>query len=260
MSAGITGLDSLTGLSAEFEKRVNTLATKMLGVLREELDKSVEDIWNDIAKDQETMITQFFNEAVTSFYEDLPQEEITYQRAGDTASKSGGLYNALVLPRGEHGLIEYDTMGTNDYSNLFDGSRMTINIHPKRTTIESERGLRQTLFAQAFYGGWHGGASKISQGKAEQWGDHPAPGTPYYRAPGLVRSKHGGMTWHRFGKWGERAKKSDTAPYELFYENMIAYDASLQERYQKMADIRASEAVNRAASKLPTIYADIFGN
>ena len=250
MRENTTGAELFDDLSDEFDKGIHMLASKMYDVLWEELEKSIDDIWMDIAKDQEQTITLFFNDAVTGFYSDLPDEEISYKRAGDTRSQSGGLYEALVLPRDEDGLINYD-FENHDYSNLFDGTQMAINVHPKRKTIRDERGLRKALFDQAFYEGWHGGAKKIAQSKIEKWGEHPNVGVPHYRKPGLVRSARGGAKWHLFGAWGERA--------ELFYKNMVAYDNSLQMRYQGFADKRANEAVERAAKRLPDVMAEIFG-
>ena len=72
------------------------------------------------------------------------------------------------------------------------------------------------MFHQAFDEGWHGGAKTIAAEKVETWGTHPKPGVPYYRRPGWVTYPNGDTKWHKYGKWGKRAKKMRTAPRKLF--------------------------------------------
>lgn len=253
-----TGLEPLMDYLSDFNNKVNTFAIRIRDVLTKELEESVEELYEDIAKDQREQITSYFNQAVTKFYTDLPESDIGYRRAGNTESQRGGLYEALVLTEGEHGLIEYDN---SDYTSLFDGSRMTITVSNNRNGFDNEPALKEALFQQAFMEGWHGGAKKINEAKADRWGQHPSTGTPYYRAPGLIRSTNGGMVWHRFGKWGARAKRSSVAPYNYFVSKMTIYDneANLQARYQAMANIRVKESVERTEKKIPTIHREVFG-
>ena len=253
-----TGLETLMDFLSDFNNKVNTFAVRIRDVLTEELEESIENLYEDIAKDQREQITLYFNEAVTNFYTDLPDSEIGYKRSGNIETQRGGLYEALTLTEGEHGLIEYDS---SDYTSLFDGSRMTITVSDKRSGFDNESALKKVLFDQAFMEGWHGGAKKINEGKADRWGQHPSTGTPYYRAPGFAKSPHGGMVWHKYGKWGKRANKSSTIPYDYFVSKMAIYDneANLQTRYQAMANIRVKEATDRTEKKIPTIHKEVFG-
>lgn len=102
---------------------------------------------------------------------------------------------------------------TTNYDEFF-----SANLDGTMHTSMREGGLdsAEFLFHQAFDEGWHGGAKSIDAEKAEIWGAHPKPGTPYYRKPGRVTYPDGETKWHKYGKWGKRANKMRPAPRKLF--------------------------------------------
>lgn len=68
------------------------------------------------------------------------------------------------------------------------------------------------LYEQVFEKGWHGGADHISSEKEAMWGVHPAPETPYTRAP-----------LNYWKRWFDKAEIADPPPEENAYIHFNHY-------------------------------------
>lgn len=111
-------------------------------------------------------IREIFNKAVTEFYNDYTPRR--YDRRGDTSSKTGGLYDLLVVKIDGSGL---------KLSGEFDESAILF----RNARLASGVGAENGLYDQVFRHGWHGGSPRGLL--------HPNPSdtndgaTPYWRYP-----------------------------------------------------------------------------
>ena len=243
----------INNLVNEITDKLHRLADRTLQALNEETAKAMTEANKEFGLYQQQKIEQIFDEAVTRFYNDyLPSQ---YVRSGSTSELSGGLYDVLNMPLDESGIVVY-----NKYEELLDGSKMSIQVNPsRRAAIYDIDGLRMALFEQTFMEGWHGGAKTISSRKSDKWGAHPAPGTPYYRAPGRIRTENGGSKWHRWGKWGKRATRT-TAPFTIFSKNLSAAEgAEIFEKFKEISQRHNDTAVQKVQSDIPKFKAEIYG-
>lgn len=227
-------IDSLVD---EMRTNLRRLADRTLDALNEETSKAMEDANHEFGAYQQMFIEQIFRNAVDAFYDAYSPK--SYQR-------TGGLYDVLDLKLDDSGMV---VMGANgDYRSLFNET----NFHSDRSG--------GNLFEKVFIDGYHGGAESISGGKADVWGAHPSPGIPYYRAPGLVR--YSGETrkrWHRYGRWGSRAIRTES-PYKIIARNLSAAEATeMFSKFKEISQKHNDAAVEKVRQNIPKFHAEIYG-
>lgn len=94
---------------------------------------------------------------------------------------------------------------------------ITINYSPRFTTVR-HRAPKSYIFDIVFMQGYHGGATDISASKIQKWGEHPDPGTPYWRTP-----------HPEYTSWGIPAKQ-DESPRNRIRDALNEYqNGKLQE-------------------------------
>jgi len=165
--------------------------------LFEESDKAA---LRDIGAYQKKEITRVFNECVQEFYDNYPPH--SYVRKGE-------LFDVLDIDSYRSSSGTYSITKTTD---PFDTHAIS-----GREGSEDARGVSEYLYDIVFKKGWHGGADKVSPQKAEQWGEHPNTGAPFWRKPGFATDPESGEKyWHPFGEWHIQADKAKTSPYDAF--------------------------------------------
>lgn len=184
----------------QIEGMVHTIIAPAMETIAEQ---AVEDGGKDFLNIANEKLHDLYKAAVDNFY--LDYKPTFYKRAGDTASKTGGLYDLLIINNSDDG-FDYD----------FDSS-----------SIPDRSGDTDTLFVQVFQLGWHGGADRGAK--------HPQPGVPYWRKP---PAKPG--IKYPYRNWGRPADIANEAPYAAFirlkeeYENGEAlndYISCIQSRW-----------------------------
>lgn len=188
-------------------------------IVKEENAEAFANAWKDFGQYQRQIITEIFNRAVNQFYADYKPIPGGYER-------QYGLRDVLD--------IAYDYRGTvitgHDNRLLFDENEM----HGDRRGGD--------LFNKVFIEGWHGGAEDSRNG------DHPDPGTPYYRTP---------VGSYRY--WGGKAVKTES-PYHIINEalevgekpNIRAALISIFNKHLRLAN-------NRIAKRVDALKQEIFG-
>lgn len=149
-------------------------------------------------------LPDYFEGAIQTFYKG-------YKPKDDGYIRNYSLYQLL-------------NVGTNDdeYNSAyieFDSRKMT----PFRSGYSGKDGL----YTQVFLKGWHGGADHISPSKAEKWGAHPNPGTPYWRTP-RIESQNTGAIY--YPHWGEEAEVAEMSPFEDFRQRVEEFRLTTAQR------------------------------
>lgn len=165
-----------------YEAYMEKLKRKAKAAVKQAMDQT----WRDFLPAMREHIRLLFNETIDAFYADYVP--IIYER-------TGSLYDIL-------------------YTRLDNGGReLTVGFDPTRmTSFRDGYDGEDGLYDQVFRHGWHGGADKISDEKAEQYGAHPEPGTPYWREPIPF-----------YTRWGGRAAVAGTAPLDDFKARLEEY-------------------------------------
>ncbi len=228
--------DQITSVCDGILDTIHKLAAETLEELNEETHKACKNAYAEFGTYQQTRVTDIFNNAVDAFYSSYTPKE--YER-------TYGLYNVLDIKKDDSGRVILDDP---DYMTLFD-----------RTKLHNDRS-GNSLFDKVFMEGFHGGAESIAAGKSEIWGVHPAVGTPYYRRGGWV--KYSNVTkkkWHKYGKWGVKAVKTES-PYNMVISDL---DKSVQSdminAFKEISQKHNDEAVARVQQILAKKYHEIFG-
>ena len=221
-------------------------ADKTLELMNTEVSSAMEDAYSKFGRYQQQAIQKIFDDAVTKFYNAYTPHTEGYEREGNTATKSGGLYDVLDMQTGDYGMV---ITGDPPYDELYDGWGM-----------HEDRQGGHSLFDLVFKEGWHGGARSISVKKEEIWGSHPEPGKAYYRKGGWVKYPgSSGKKWHKYGKWGRRAFKSKSA-YAMVSEDLQRSEAGeIYDEFKRISDRHNDEAMKRVYAKLPELKAQIMG-
>ncbi len=236
-------------IADEISMNTKQLVDELLKAVNEELDEADKNTYTEYAAIESKKIKEIFDNAVTEFYNDYPNPK--YKRRGDPGSKSGGLYDVFDsnYAKDEYGI--FDDESDPWFNTLFNGASLLGD--PERD-YDGE-----PLFQKVFMEGWHGGAESIAKGKTRMWRPHPSPGTPYYRARGLVHYPRGIVKWHKYGKWGLKAKKSE-APYETFKKAFrTANDGELEQEFIRLDDKNFELAMERFQRRQEEIEDRIFG-
>lgn len=202
--------------------------------------KTIKKMKKHIGEYKTQEIERIFNDSVTEFYDAYPP--LYYQRKGNTSSKTGGLYDVLKIRTDEDGMVI-----ANDYIDLFDPNSM----HKDRKGND--------LFTKVFMEGWHGGAENIHR-HADIWGQHPSPGTPYYRTGGFVKWFSGSnrYVWRRYGKWGRKAKQTKS-PYILITAELDrAQEHEMKQEVEKIVQEDFSELAKNMTQKALQIEKEVF--
>lgn len=216
----------------DFYNKLNILANRVLSEMNKASIATVEKTYEEFGLYQRDKIGQIFNDAVATFYASYTPTQ--YKRTFD-------LYNVLNISYDRYGRVAYDEL-----TDLLDPSRM----HTDRKGGD--------LFQKVFMEGWHGGAENISTG-ADMWGDHPSPGIPYYRKPGLVTSPNGNKKWHRWGKWGRKSVQT-VAPATIMYNKLLSAEhGDLHSKLIEIVNKHNGEAMQKIHQEvIPRLRTEIF--
>lgn len=192
---------------------------------------------------QQEKVRDLFNDVVTTFYSSYTPSK--YTRQGDVGSKTGGLYEILDIQTDADGQV----IGTAPmYDELYNPAKM----HPNRSGGDN---LYQTVFVE----GYHGGASSIGS-NADVWGEHPSPGTPYWRTGGFVKYSDSGVRkYHKYGKWGRRAVRS-ASPRSLMGSAMLGAEAEMDNKFYEIAS-KYNDAMRQDIEQnvIPSVGRAVFG-
>ena len=173
---------------------------------RERTEKIGARVKEDLTKIVANDAKQVFDEAVEKFYADYKPK--IYERPSDEG----------------HGL--YDLYGVEIEGDKFNISVDSDNLtyDPNRVDAVDDQSLfKEYLFEETWNQGYHGGADKISEKKAEKLGAHPHPGTPWYRTP-----------HPSYWSWKENgAAKRTKSPDKMIKEMLKNYP---REKYQEIAE------------------------
>lgn len=190
---------------------------------------------SDIAMYQKNELTKVFNACVEDFYDSYAPK--SYRRKGE-------LFDVLDL----------DTFANSDGTYEITEDFEPFNKHAisGRDGSEDPYGIREYLYEIVFQKGWHGGADKISPAKAEIWGEHPSPETPYWRKPGFITDKETGERfWHSWGAWHINAEPS-SSPYDKFKKELKkggkldqSEGSVMYDRYGKIVDMHSNPVLDK---------------
>lgn len=223
-------------LAAEMKSKIYQLRDKTLDALNKETAKAVDSAMKEFGVYQQQKITQIFNSAVQEFYDAYTPKEY---------NRTYGLYDVLDLKTDSRGMV---ITSANGYLDLFDSS----SLHGDRSGGD--------LFQKVFMEGWHGGAESIASGKAAVWGNHPSPGTPYYRRSGFVTYPNStAKRWHKYGKWGRVAVRTKS-PYKIIEERLSAAEqAEMFSKFDEVVRKHNDRAVEKVKQSIKTFQTEIYG-
>jgi hypothetical protein len=210
---------------------------KVLAMFQKHVNKTVPQMYKEIGEYQRSKITEMFNNAVSRFYNAY---------APKSYPRTLSLYNLLSIQQDENGTAQF-------------GCVMDL-IDP--TQIHKDRHGGDSLFDTVFMEGWHGGSKYIDPDKAEIWGVHPNPGTPYYRRPGKIRrSKSGKAEWHGFGRWFPKSKpaKQSDAPYKMFRDSLFGENDEMIRTFREIVNRIWQEEVVLIQKDVDKISKEIYG-
>lgn len=226
--------NNINNLLDDIMNNLHKAADIVLERLNDETNVAVDKAYKEYGAYQRRKVEQIFRDAVLTFYDAYDPQYYT--------SRQYGLYELLDPSIDTDGMIHIG----DDYLTLFNADKM----HPDRSGGDS-------LFQTVFIEGYHGGAKNISSNKSEVWGAHPSPGTPYYRRSGKVTYPNGVKKWHKYGKWGRPAVKTDSA-YNIFSTNLrIAEDTEMYEMFSEIAHRHNDEAFNKVCDEIPDIMREL---
>ncbi len=203
-------INKIVKWAQDCEKKIPGIKKKMeenrLAVKKEE-----EEAWDkELGEAQRELYKEAYYTAIDIFYNNYDPEyygrTFSLYRAWNPQFESTGLILGTVDDESGLPSIDYDEF----LKKNVDG-KLTNPVRKNDDFIYDDS-LADLLFYQAFNEGWHGGAKKIDSEKADIWGPHPSPGTPYYRKPGWITTEDGEAIFHFWGKWGKRARKMRMPP------------------------------------------------
>ena len=221
----------------EIERGFDIVLERVTKLAQKEVNSAIEKIYKEFGVYQQERIQQIFTKAIDDFYSDYSPTVYKRQKS---------LYGLLNIPTNGYGMFQSNDP---DYMDMYDESAMT----------KDRRG--GSLFHTVFELGYHGGAMSIDPGKADVWGVHPAPGTPYYRKRGIVQYPNGVRKWHRYGKWGRRAVLS-VSPAKVIAQTVASEDSDSGKWDIKFEEITLKNIDAAKASILDgvsKIYTEVFG-
>lgn len=223
---------------------MDNLLQKLLGLQRyiketaaEEIQSANEAIYKEYGKSEQAMIEKLFKKSVAEWYSSYSPS--VYRR-------TRGLYDVLkpVDERSdEYGMAITEATG---YTDLFDPER----LHEDRNG--------NSLFEKVFMQGWHGGAEDIDGSKADKWGRHPSPGTPYYRRGGMVPLGNGRVIWHKYGRWGRQAIQTESPASRFAKKFGLADTGELDTLFHEIEDKHLDLAEERIQEKVDQYIGEIF--
>lgn len=213
----------------------------MLDAINKETQAALKDAHIEFGQYQKAFMQEEFNKAVRDFYDAYDPKYYKEQRRGS-------LYEIFDAKIGPDGMV-YDE--TEDYSDS--------SLYDSDSPFLVDRN-NESLFDKVFKQGWHGGAEKISADKADIWGAHPNPGTPYYRRPGKVLYPgEVRKRFHRYGRWGKMAIKT-TPPYELFRDSMLRQEGGVVfDTYKEIVHKHNDKAVEKFYKEIiPRVTKEVY--
>ena len=223
-----------------FKKAVRAEEAKQVAEIKEKLAK-------DMAKKQDAVYEKLFKKVIKNYY--AAYDPKFYKRLA--GNNSGGLFEVLDLPDDE--TTDRSTVGV---MSLVDGGQMSISKYEDGGFVSEQAPAE--LFRTTFELGYHGGATKIKKGKAKVWGEHPSPGTPFWRKGGVVTAKNGKKIRHRWARWHVAAFQSE-APKDLF-ESAIqeAEDSEIQTYFIKTGTKYCQEVEKNIAAYATKLAQETF--
>lgn len=221
---------NVDAIISDFYAKCQLVGERILKLMDEETHKAVEEAYREFGDYQSQKIRQIFTDAVDRFYS--AYHPMLYER-------TGSLYDVLNLRKNSEGMAILDPP---HFDRLFDPSAMSPFLY-------------ETVFKE----GWHGGAKSIASGKADVWGAHPSPGTPYYRRGGWVKYPNSSKKkWHRYGKWGRVAKHSK-APYVMISDELQdTMGGEMFSVFKELVHKHNEDAMEIVRSRIPSIQAEVF--
>lgn len=185
-------------------------------IVKEENTEAFADAWEDFGQYQRQIITEIFNRAVNQFYAEYTPKFYDRQY---------GLRDVLDIAYDHRGVV----ITGHDNRLLFDENEM----HGDRKGGD--------LFNKVFIEGWHGGA------ESSRNGDHPEPGTPYYRKP---------VGSYRY--WGGKAEKTES-PYHIINEALeVGEKPNIRAALISIFNKHLRWANNRIAKRVDVLKQEIF--
>lgn len=216
---------------------LNTLISEC----NKDLDSADKDAKREFGEWQKDHLRRVFNKSVTEFYSKYKPKG--YNRRGDTSSETGGLYDLFELSGLDSDGVIMDFQ--DDYSELYNQARM----HSGRKGYD---GLYQLVFVE----GYHGGSKSIADSKVDDWGAHPEPDVPHYRARGFAKKYH---RFYKYARWGRRAEQS-TPPKELVEENMSEFFPEMDEKWKSIKkEYEDKKFEEFLSTKAQDLINDFFG-
>lgn len=103
------------------------------------------------------------------------------------------------------------------------GNGVYVIDYDSKYTFAKHRAENEYIFDLVFMEGWHGGAPDIDESKVEIWGEHPSPGTPYWRRPPRPWEDDEGYQHPPYTEWGREAKQ-DEPPIERIDKAIDSYE------------------------------------
>lgn len=175
------------------DSAVNAFYKKYFQRMQDSVDKQAkaakEEAWKEWCTYVKSKIEELAKGVADDFYADYQPE--FYERRGS-------LYRVLQIK------IEDN------------GATLTGSFDEQALTFRNGYGGEDGLYDQVFRKGWHGGAGSIDPNKAAVMGEHPSPGTPYWRKPySPPGSKKTG-----YYRWGRPADMAPIPPLELFNQRL----------------------------------------
>lgn len=175
---------------------------KQLAQLRKDLKEVADNtkkIKKDVAKEMANQVYEdldsIFTACIDKFYADY--DPMFYRR-------EGSLYQTYQLTN-RNGVISH-SFGPQYMPQAYEHSHRVSN---------------QYIYDQMFLKGYHGGAHTIAPDKAEEWGEHPKDGTPWYRTPHPSRGVK-----NPYSRWSNRSGAiQSTPPADNIREQLKQYAA-----------------------------------
>lgn len=224
-------LDDVRDLIKEIEAKAYLIKERAEEYAEKETKAAMKQADVEFGAYQQARIRDIFNDAVDSFYQSY---------SPSFYGRRNSLYDMLQLHTDDSGMVISGLVEANDaadYRGLFD-----------ETMPMSRSG--GSLFDTVFVEGWHGGAKSINAAAAATWGAHPSPGVPYYRRGGIVIGKNGKRFYHKYGKWGRQAVRTESPYQKISTDLSSAERGELYEMFKSIGDKYNEEAVAKINAKI----------
>lgn len=215
----LTQNGSFSDFLKSIERAKEVYREEAIKIIKEENNRAYTDTYADFGQYQTQVITKIFNDAVNQFYADYKPIPCGYER-------QYGLRDVLEIAYDQRGIV----ITGNDNRLIFDENKM----HGDRRGGD--------LFNKVFVEGWHGGAESSYRG------DHPEPGTPYYRKP---------IGSYRY--WGGKAVKTES-PYHIINEALeVGEVPNMRAKLKSIFDKHLQMATERIIKRGKKLQQEIFG-